>query len=184
MYSFDLLIQNYFFQVRSPILTDLIYILTSLFDASVYFFLLVLCLTILIYLVRNFYYALLFLTSLFFTAGAVYFFKAFFDIARPLDGFVTAFDQSFPSYHATSATVFFIMLMYIFHSHFKSLGRIIFNTVCISGIVLVAFSRVYLGVHWLSDVLFGIILGVLISYISIFIFKSVMFRQNNRLNMR
>ncbi len=110
--------------------------------------------------------------------------KNLFDIARPLDGFITVLGNSFPSYHATSATIFFVMLIYVFDTYFKSFGKIIFNAVCISGILIVAFSRVYLGVHWLSDILFGIILGVLISYISVKIFKSVMFSPNNRLKTR
>src|SRR3989344_1627874 len=143
MYSFDVPVQNYFSLTRTPILTDVMYTLTTFFDASWYFILLVICFTILIFLIRNFRYALLFFS-----------------------------------------TIFFVILIYIFDSCFRSRGRVIFNTICLSGIMLVAFSRLYLGVHWLSDVLFGIILGVLISYISIFIFKLVMFRQNNRLNMR
>ena len=184
MYSFDVPVQNYFSLTRTPILTDVMYTLTTFFDASWYFILLVICFTILIFLIRNFRYALLFFSTLLFGTVIVYILKNIFNIARPLDGFMSVFSSSFPSYHATSATIFFVILIYIFDSCFRSRGRVIFNTICLSGIMLVAFSRLYLGVHWLSDVLFGIILGVLISYISIFIFKSVMFRQNNRLNMR
>ncbi len=180
MYSFDFFVQNYFVE-RSEFATDIIYAITSIFDGSFHFVFLVLCITFLIYLVRGFYYLLLFFGSLFLGAVVVFILKNIFDVARPLDGFIIALSNSFPSQHATSATIFFVMLMYVFHTHFKSVGRVIFNSICIAGIILVAFSRVYLGVHWLSDVLFGIILGIFISYISIIVFKRVIFDGNSRL---
>ncbi len=184
MYTFDIFVQNYFSLTRTPVLTDIVYIITSLFDASIHFILIVLCITGLIYLVRNLRYALLFFTVLFFGAVIVYTLKNIFDVARPLDGFVSVFGSSFPSYHATSATIFFVMLMHVFDSHFKSFGRIVCNIFCVTSILLVAFSRVYLGVHWLSDVLFGIILGVLISYIAVVIFKFIINSWDRRLKAR
>jgi len=38
-------------------------------------------------------------------------------------------------------------------------------------VLLVSFSRVYLGVHWFSDVLGGMILGGAISWVFISLFK-------------
>ncbi len=184
MNSLDIFVEHYFLAARTPVLTNLMYSLTSVFDASYHFVLITICFTFLIYLYRNIRYALLFISTLTFGAIVVVLLKNLFDIARPLDGFITVLGNSFPSYHATSATIFFVMLIYIFDSYFKSYGRIIFNTICVGGVLIVAFSRVYLGVHWLSDVLFGIILGVLISYVSIKIFKSVMFSGVSRQKTR
>ncbi|MCX6702102.1 MAG: phosphatase PAP2 family protein [Candidatus Zambryskibacteria bacterium] len=171
MNSIDIFVQNYFSTIRAPFLTEFMYILTSLFDVSFSFFAVVFCVALLIYIVRNLKYSLLFTVAIFFSGAFVYFLKLFFNVARPINPVITAFGQSFPSYHATVATVFFIMLMYIFDDYFSSIKRKTFNFICIVSIFLIAFSRIYLGVHWLSDVIGGIVFGGIISYISIKIFK-------------
>ncbi len=172
MHSIDIFVQNYFSLARTPFATEFLYILTSLFNVSLYSALLTLFTTYLIYLVRNIRYAVLFLSSLAAGVIAVYFLKMFFNVARPTDFVFVAHGQSFPSYHATIASIFFIMLMYIFDDYFSSFFRIIFNTLSILAIFAIAFSRIYLGVHWVSDVVFGVLLGALVSYISIRLFRS------------
>lgn len=67
---------------------------------------------------------------------------------------------SFPSGHALRATVLFGLLSYFLYRSFKSsilrLGIILGYII---GVVLVALSRVYLGVHYPSDVLASILIG-------------------------
>ncbi len=173
MHSIDILVQNYLVLTRTPLLTTVMIVLTSFFDFSLYFILLAICISILVYIVRGRKYAILFVASLFFGALIMYILKVYFGVARPLDSILSAYGNSFPSGHATISTVFFSMLMYIFDRYFRTHGRIIFNTICICFIALVAFSRLYLGEHWLSDVLGGIVLGALISYISVLVFRVV-----------
>ncbi len=171
MHVTDTLVQNYFALARTPQLTEYLYIFTNFFDVSVYSLTLAACIAYLVYLVRGARYSSLFLASLFTGAIMVYVCKIFFNVARPGDAVMSAFGQSFPSYHATISTVFFIMLMYIFDDYLNSFLRITFNSLCIFAICVVAFSRVYLGVHWLSDVVFGILLGSFISYASVILFR-------------
>ncbi len=179
MHSIDIFVQNYFSSVRTPILTQFIYIITVFFDFSIYFILLSLFTAVLIYLVRNFRYAMIFLSALVFSAVVVYFLKSFFEVARPLDGALTALGKSFPSYHATQSTVFFVMLMYIFDDYLKTKARITLNIFCVISILLFSFSRVYLGVHWLSDIVSGIVLGIGISYIFMHVFKKFLIKALN-----
>ncbi|MSU45442.1 MAG: phosphatase PAP2 family protein [Candidatus Zambryskibacteria bacterium] len=171
MNAIDIFIQNYFSLDRSEFLVGIMQFVTSLFDASIYFIIIILCVCFLIYRFRNIRYIILFLATLFVGGLAVYFLKMFFDVSRPSEGLVGFFGQSFPSFHATLATIYFVMIMYIFRHQFNGVWQVVLNIFCVVGISVVAFSRVYLGVHWTSDVLTGIFLGLLISYISIKIFK-------------
>ena len=180
MHSIDIFVQNYFSLIRTAGLTEFMYLLSALFDFSLPFILVSLCVATLVYIIRNRSYALLFILSLAGGAVLVYFLKIFFNVARPPNTVMSVFGQSFPSGHATVATIFFVMLMYIFDSRFKSFGRIAFNTFCIIAILLVDFSRVYLGVHWVSDVVFGILLGSAISYLSVIIFNRLRLTKDNK----
>ncbi len=68
---------------------------------------------------------------------------------------------SFPSAHATmSAVIFGVLAVLVSHSMGRW-GRAIVYAVCAVLVVLIGFSRVYLGAHWLSDVLAGMVFGAI-----------------------
>ena len=69
----------------------------------------------------------------------------------------TATGYSFPSGHSTTASVFYGLIA-------KTYKNIAARIIAISLIVLVPLSRLYLGVHWPSDVIFGTILGLTIAF--------------------
>jgi undecaprenyl-diphosphatase len=108
---------------------------------------------------------------------------------RPENAFLTVSGYSFPSGHAVASTVFFTLLIYFFIIKVRSMVfREILVVICVLSIILTSFSRVYLGVHWLSDVLAGIGLGLfwvtsmilLVKYINIIIslFKKAEDKEN------
>ncbi|KND50719.1 MAG: Phosphatase [Parcubacteria bacterium C7867-003] len=171
MNAVDLFIQNYFTSTRTPTVTEFFGILTSIFDLSPTFFLVLFFLVFIMYKAKGLKYSILFLSTILSAIFIVYVLKNIFDTSRPLGGVVYAYGGSFPSYHATIGAVFFVMLMYIFHGSFKSRLAMIFNIFSVSFIILVALSRVYLGVHWLTDVVVGVVLGLAISHGAILVFR-------------
>ncbi|MBI5126572.1 MAG: bifunctional DedA family/phosphatase PAP2 family protein [Candidatus Taylorbacteria bacterium] len=81
---------------------------------------------------------------------------------RPENALITLTDYSFPSGHAIAGAMFFFLCIYFFTKKFKHLiARELFVTVCCFLILLTGAARVFLNVHWLSDVTAGITLGLL-----------------------
>jgi undecaprenyl-diphosphatase len=78
--------------------------------------------------------------------------EIFFHVAR--HGF------SFPSGHALLATVFYGTLgFFLVHAVHKKSHKMFITCLTVFVIFLVGISRVYLGVHWISDVVGGWLLG-------------------------
>jgi len=68
--------------------------------------------------------------------------------------------QSFPSGHAVTAAAIYLTLAILASRHFRNHGaRVILFVLAATIIFVVAFSRLYLGVHYPSDVLSGVFLG-------------------------
>ena len=68
--------------------------------------------------------------------------------------------SSYPSGHSFGATAFYSLLMFISWRHFQSArSRSVLFALTSVIIGLVAISRIYLGVHFPSDVLSGVLLG-------------------------
>jgi undecaprenyl-diphosphatase len=77
---------------------------------------------------------------------------------------------SFPSGHALVATAAYGTLALVASRHVvQPSGRRAIRAFCWTIIVLVAFSRVYLGVHYLSDVISGIVFGIGWLYLAVYL---------------
>lgn len=70
--------------------------------------------------------------------------------------------QSFPSGH----TIFFFALATVFFCFNKRAGVLAFF-----GALLISVARVYVGVHWPSDILGGIVLGILTGWGTFFVYR-------------
>lgn len=85
--------------------------------------------------------------------------KALIGRQRPMELVVDSGTLSFPSGHATINTVL-IGVVAVLVAHERSrLSRTIIYSVAATAAILIGFSRVYLGAHWLSDVLAGLLFG-------------------------
>jgi len=87
--------------------------------------------------------------------------KLSFHRARPEVAFVHLDTYSFPSGHAMASTAAYGALTYLAWSRLPTRRRrLTLLTVTVAFLALIGFSRIYLGVHYLSDVLAGIAGGV------------------------
>jgi len=78
----------------------------------------------------------------------------------PLEGLIPAQAFSFPSGHAMVAAAFYLFVGYLAWRILKGRARIVGAAVLVLVALLIGLSRLYLGVHYLTDVVAGYIAGV------------------------
>ncbi|KKS94877.1 MAG: Membrane-associated phospholipid phosphatase [Candidatus Collierbacteria bacterium GW2011_GWB1_44_6] len=77
-------------------------------------------------------------------------------------------DMSYPSMHVLIFTIFFGFIAYYSLTSVKHpLIKILMIAFSVVFILSISFSRVYLGVHWLSDTIGGYLLGGIVLYLFI-----------------
>ena len=95
--------------------------------------------------------------------------KLAFRRPRPELAFLDLDTYSFPSGHSAAATAAFGALAFLLWPHVRTVARrVALVSATVFAIALVGFSRLYLGVHYLSDVLGGFALGA--AWLSICLF--------------
>lgn len=87
--------------------------------------------------------------------------KALFRRTRPVlpNPFMTEVGWSFPSGHAMGALIAYMMLAYILVILFAGKGRRWVVLMALLLVLLIGASRMYLGVHYFSDVIAGYAAG-------------------------
>ena len=81
---------------------------------------------------------------------------------------------SFPSGHTLTSIVFYITLWYLLTYKSNKKTKIITFIITLFIVILIGISRIYLGVHYFSDVVGGIILAIPILFMIINISKKVL----------
>ena len=100
--------------------------------------------------------------------------KVIVDRERPVlpDPVAFAPGDAFPSGHALNVTLGAGILLLLAMPRLSAGGRAAAWAGAVFLIVSVAYTRVALGVHWVSDVLGGIVLGVALLAVSVAVFES------------
>jgi membrane-associated phospholipid phosphatase len=99
------------------------------------------------------------LTAVGFAQALVWVLKITLERARPVAMYDGADRFSFPSGHAASSIVLYGFLAFLLMREEKATVRWTISLMATGLVGLIAFSRLYLGAHWLSDVLASLGLG-------------------------
>jgi len=172
LFDLDLKINAYTIKVANPGLTAFLGAISDL--GSIYLVVMVAVIVGAILFIRKNWWRLL---ALFLAVGigqaVLNILKVAFQRPRPkTEMFV--FSYSFPSGHVFSATVIYGFCIYLtFRFINNPVIKWIVSALLALLILLIGFSRIYLGVHWLSDTLAGYVTGFAWLLFCIFLAKTV-----------
>ena len=96
------------------------------------------------------------------SGGAIGVFKLFIYLPRPGGILYEMYTSSFPSAHAVLGLTFYGFLAVIIARELKASKRYLVYVPVGILLAMIGFSRIYLGAHWLIDVLGGIFLGFIV----------------------
>ncbi len=168
----DLAVQKAFFSLRGPLLNPLVIAVTHLSDTVT---IVAFCAILLILPNRKKYGLPVSLASL---GGLVIYkpMKHIFLRARP-DAALHLVKQggfSFPSGHSVTSVIFYGVLIYLLNRHCKNDKlRKVLTVICGFLALTIGPSRIYVGVHWPTDVLAGWCIGGAVLMVSICILERI-----------
>ena len=169
----DLWLNNFFLQGRTPSLVRVAFLFTTLGDERTVIGLFLL-LSFLFFLWYQRTYIVFLLVSLGGSTVIATLLKHIVHRPRPEHAVYLEQSFSFPSGHATIAVALYGCLLYLLlpHVHFRG-GKIV--AWIIGGIIVLGsgWSRMELGVHYLSDVLAGYVLGGVWLWVTIYCMKKL-----------
>ena len=158
----DMWISSNISQIYTPIFTKTMIFITSIDNPLPISFIF---LSICVYMgYKKWYSDILFLLSSIFGSSALMFvIKIFFQRPRPELHIIEVSGYSFPSGHATISTALAFALYFILKKRIKYKKILLILSIIYP--LLISFSRVYLNVHYLSDVVAGI--GLALFWVSL-----------------
>lgn len=161
--EYDTLITDYVTGFRTPELTA--YFVTVTHIGDVYGYLAVFILSTIGFLMffKNWQYVIQLSLVLVLALSSNVILKKIINRSRPeIEHLVTVETLSYPSGHAMTAMAFYGFLIYLFYRfNINSLVKISLILLLAAFILSVGISRIYLGVHYPSDVVGGFIAGLI-----------------------
>ena len=187
--AFDQFINQFFYMLRAPdgnsanpIALGLSYCATFLTQLGDEAFLYISFTTFVAYLLwhRRLFSAIHIACAGLFTAFITHFLKNFWMIERP-DLVVTAPSSfAYPSGHSSGATVLYGLLAAFIAQELNHKDRWKCYALFFIPMVLIAMSRLLLNVHWFSDIIGGILLGLSICGLTRLIYSRFHFREDSK----
>ena len=157
--------QSFILKIRNDHLTDIFTIVTNLGGA----YALLAITTLLVLIKRNKKTSLFIAINLVVVFLISQIFKFIFRRSRPAEIFlVSASGYSYPSGHMMVSSAFYFYILYLIWITIKNkMIKIILTIMTTVLILLIGFSRIYLGVHYTTDVFGGLLLAI--AYLILFI---------------
>lgn len=169
-------------QARQPFITGLVKLLTNFASSTTLIVITVAIAAIFILYKKEFLRPSLLLGSMFGVAGVATLMKLAIMDPRPLQQHMVPtyqLDYSFPSGHTLGIWTFMLVIGYLFYSRNFSIKKCIFwNLLAMLITIIIATTRLYLGYHWLTDVVASIGLGLIIFSIVIFVDRFIVTSSN------
>lgn len=103
----------------------------------------------------------------------IHFLKGWIERPRPTNALIEDALFSFPSAHSALAIYFFLFAIFVFAIRIKnrSARALVIATLLVAPLII-ACTRLYLGLHYPSDIIFGLLLGAAFAYAGIRIIRS------------
>lgn len=170
--AIDRWVNTHIVAIRTPILTEALISITNFNGVMVHVIFAIFTMLFLTY--KMWYKDRLFYLLSF--SGAVVLFLSSKQIvarSRPHSDLIDVINYSFPSGHSTLTMTTALLVYFIFVKRLSSsLAKNVLLAVCIVWPMFIAFTRVYLNVHWLSDVIAGLALGIFwVTFMRLFLLK-------------
>lgn len=161
--KYDTLITDYITSFRTPALNNFFQFVTNIGDMYGYLIATTLAAIFFFFKLKNKRFVFQLLAVLVLSALANNVLKRAFGRARPtIEHLVVVKTLSYPSGHSMSAMAFYGFLTYlVFQIKMKSWLRAVLASIFIFLILAIGISRIYLGVHFPSDVAGGFIAGLI-----------------------
>jgi len=173
------IVQEWFSQIANETLSLIAVLIDALTTPTLFIFWVVLASIVLLGrdLKKEFF---IFISGITVSSVLVVVFKNVFRVIRPEHTLVPVFSNlAFPSGHTTLITVFLFLFTFLFFNSKKRKREDEFLFLAPALILIIGISRMYLGVHWFSDVLGGLFLGLSISFLMIWVYIKNVFISKN-----
>ncbi|WP_340066571.1 phosphatase PAP2 family protein [Ascidiimonas aurantiaca] len=181
MGDFDKSVTDSFVALRSPELTRYFTFVTDVGDVNGYLVMLFITTALIYYTFKKWKYVFQVILVLFLATISNVILKRVFNRARPeIEHLVSVKTLSYPSGHAMSSMAFYGFLIYLVYKlKIPLIAKTLTIFVLSLLIISIGTSRIYLGVHFPSDILGGWIAGAIWVFFCILIFNLIeAFRQD------
>lgn len=179
--TYDKQITEFIISYRNPGLTNYFEFMTNVGDLYGYIIALGICAVVFFFVFKNWKFVFQIILVLLLASVSNVFLKKFVNRARPsIEHLVSVQTLSYPSGHAMSAMAFYGFLIYLIYTFpIHRLIKIFTIIILVILILSIGISRIYLGVHFPSDIAGGYIAGFIWVVLCILIFHVIdLFRRD------